>query len=99
LDKKITDGKGSDFIEKEWDLLNKNADEYYDTINAAFALQDLRSQYNQAINSTKDLKNQQALKKLMDEQLKNLEDKDKLTEYDVERAQKLLELEQARIAL
>ena len=99
LDRKITDGKGSDFIEKEWDLLNKNADEYYDTINAAFALQDLRSQYNQAINSTKDLKNQQALKKLMDEQLKNLEDKDKLTEYDVERAQKLLELEQARIAL
>jgi len=35
----------------------------------------------------------------MDEQLTNLENKDKLTEYDVERAQKLLELEQARIAL
>jgi len=42
LDRRISDGKGSDFVEKEWDLLNKNADEYYDTINAAFALQDLR---------------------------------------------------------
>ena len=99
LDRRISDGKGSDFVEKEWDLLNKNADEYYDTINAAFALQDLRGQFDKAINSTKDLKNQQALKRLMDEQLTNLENKDKLTEYDVERAQKLLELEQARIAL
>ena len=99
LDRRISDGKGSDFVEKEWDLLNKNADEYYDTINAAFALQDLRGQFNKAINDTKDLKNQQALKRLMDEQLTNLENKDKLTEYDVERAQKLLELEQARIAL
>lgn len=99
LDKKITDGKGTDYLSDEWDLMNKNADEYLDTINAAFALQDLQNKFQKALNNPNQLKHQQALKKVMDEQLDNLKNKQKITQYDIDRAQKMLQIEQARIAL
>ena len=99
LDKKISNGLGTDYLSAEWQLMRKNADEYLDTINSAFALQDLENKFNDALNDTKSLKAQQAIKTLMDAQLENLRTKEKLTEYDVERAQKLLQIEQARIAL
>jgi len=79
--------------------MNKNADEYLDTINSAFAVQETQRKYQQALNDTKNIKNQQALKSLMDEQLGILKNKEKLTQYDVDRAEKLLQVEQARIAL
>ena len=99
LDKKISGGLGTNYLSVSWQLMNKNADEYLDTINSAFAVQELEDKFQNAINDTKNLKNQQALKKLMDQQLDNLRAKEKLTEYDVERAEKLLQIEQARIAL
>lgn len=99
LDKKLSGGIGTDYLSLEWDLLNKNADEYLDTINAAFAVQELEDKFRKALNDTNSLKAQQALKNLMDQQLNNLRAKEKLTEYDVERAEKLLQIEQARIAL
>jgi len=79
--------------------MNKNAETYLDTVNAAFAVQDLQRKYNKAINDTQSIRNQQTLKKLMDQQLENLRNKEKISQYDVERAEKLLQIEQARIAL
>ena len=99
LDKKLTSGKGSDYLQESWDLMTKNADQYLDAVNSAFAIQSTQRKYQNALNETKSIKNQQALKDLMDQQLKILKNKDKLTQYDVDRAQKLLEVEQARIAL
>ena len=99
LDKRITNGKGTDYIDMEWNLMKMNEDEYLDEINSAFAIQDLERKFNKAINNTQGIKGQQALNKLMDQQLENLKEKDKLTQYDVERAEKLLSIEQARIAL
>ena len=99
LDRKITNGKGTDYLNLEWDLMNKNADEYLDTINSAFALRDLENQYQDALNNAQGIKAQRTLKQLMDQQLTNLKNKDKLTQYDIDRAQKLLEIEKARIAL
>lgn len=95
----LTNGKGFDYLQEEWDLINKNADSYLDTINAAFETQKVQRKYQNAVNDAKSIKNQQALKKLMDQQLNILKNKDKLTQYDIDRAQKLLEVEQARIAL
>ena len=101
LDKKISNGKGTDYLQMEWQLINKNADEYLDTINAAFAIQQLEGNFRKALNDTnvKNIKAQKAIKGLMDEQLQNLKNKEKLTQYDVDRVQKLLEIEQARAAL
>jgi hypothetical protein len=79
--------------------MNKNEDEYLDTINSAFAIQDTERKYQKAIDQTQSIKGQRALNKLMEEQLGFLKQKDKLTQYDVDRAEKMLQLEQARIAL
>jgi len=83
----------------EWELINKNANEYLDTINSAYAIQELQSKYQKAIDGADSVKNQKTLKNLMDEQLNNLKARDKLTQYDVDRAEKLLQIEQARMAL
>lgn len=99
LDKKISNGKGTDYLSEEWDLMNKNADEYLDTINAAFAIQELQGKFQDALNKPNSLKNQQALKDVMNQQLEILNNKQKITQYDVDRAQKMLQIEQARIAL
>ena len=99
LDKKISNGKGTDYLSEEWDLINKNADEYLDTINAAFAIQELQGKFQDALNKPNSLKNQQALKDVMNQQLEILNNKQKITQYDVDRAQKMLQIEQARIAL
>lgn len=99
LDKKISGGLGTDYLDMQWQLMNKNAETYLDTINAAFAIQDLQRKYNKAINETQSIRNQQTLKKLMDEQLDNLREKEKISQYDVDRAEKMLQIEQARIAL
>ena len=101
LDKKLTNGLGTDYLNMEWDLMKQNADEYLDTINAAFAVQGLENKFKKAIDDSnaKNVKAQQALKNLMDDQLGKLRAKEKLTQYDVDRAEKLLQIEQARIAL
>ena len=101
LDRKLTNGKGLEYTELDWQLMNMNADDYLDTINAAYAIQELEGNFRKALNETnlKNVKAQKQIKALMDEQLANLRAKEKLTQYDVDRAQKLLEIEQARIAL
>ena len=101
LDRKLTNGLGTDYLSTEWDLMKKNADEYLDTINSAFAVQGLENKFREAIEDAngKDIKAQQALNKLADEQLSKLRAKEKLTQYDIDRAEKLLQIEQARIAL
>jgi len=55
--------------------MNKNADEYLDTINTAFAIQETEDKFRKALDDTKSIKNQQALKKLMNEQLDILKNK------------------------
>ena len=99
INNKLTNGKGLDYLNLEWDLINKNVESYLDKINSAYAIQDFQNKSTKAINDAKGLKNQQALKKVSEEQLKILRNKDKLTQYDVDRANKMLELEKARLAL
>ena len=99
LEDKVTNGLGLDYINDEWTLIKDNSEQYLDAINAAYNIQATKSKYLEAINATDDIKAQQRLNKLMEEQMAQLEAKDKLTEYDVERAEKVLTLEQKRIAL
>ena len=99
MDKAISNNLGTDYINKSWDLMKQNERDYLDTINSAFALEQIRNNYDKAINDTTAIKNQKALKQLMNQQLKILKEKEKISQYDVDRANKLLELEQARIAL
>ena len=99
MEQKLTNGKGFNYLDTQWDLMKKLSNLYLDDINSAFAIKNAEYLYNQALNDVKGLKNQQQLKKVMNEQLDILKEKDKLTQYDVDRAQKVLEIEKARIAL
>ena len=99
LNKKVTNGKGLDYVNDEWDLINKNADQYLDTINSLYAIQDLENKYLDALDQTDSLSAQQKLNDMMNEQLDMLKDKDKLTQYDVDRANMMYEIALKQIAL
>lgn len=100
MTKQLTDGMGLDYIQDQWDLINQRADKYLDDINAAYAIQSLQSKVQDALNDNDgDLKAQQQIRDVMDEQLIYLQEKENLTQYDVDRAEKLLDIELKRLAL
>ena len=99
LNNTITGGLGLDYINEQWELINKNADRYLDTVNATYGIRALEKKYTDAINKSNNLNTQQKLKKIMDEQLNDLKQKDRLTQYDLDRANKLYDIELARLAL
>lgn len=99
LNDKVTGGLGLDYVEQEWDLINKNADQYLDTINAVFETQQLENKYLDAIDDTDNISAQRKLNDLMKEEIAALEQKDKLTQYDIDRANLKYEIALKQIAL
>lgn len=99
LNNKITNGLGLDYINDEWDLINQNAEQYLDTVNSMYAIQDLENKYLEALDATDSIGAQQKLNDLMNEQLAALREKDKLTQYDVDRANMLYDIALKEIAL
>ena len=97
---KLGDGHTLDDIGDEWDILNDQADRYFDKINAAYEIDKLENAFNDAINDNDgDIAAQQSLNDLMEQQLAYLRDKQRLTQYDVDRANALLQIEMKRLAL
>ena len=99
LNDKITNGKGLNFVGEEWDLINKNADQYLDKINAMFEIQQLEGKYRDALDNTDTIAGQNKLNELMTEELNMLREKDKLTQYDIDRANLRYELALKEMAL
>ena len=100
LNKKLTNGKGLDYIGEEWELISDQADDYFDKIDSMYELQKLRKNYMDAIEDNEgNIAAQQSLNNLMEQQLKMLQDKDRLSQYDIDRANLLLQIEMKRFAL
>lgn len=99
IEQKLTDSKGFDYVDEELDLVNTKADMYLDTINSAYAIQNLKTKWMDAINDTSSENSQKRLNKLMNEQLTKLREKEKLTQYDVDRAEKEYEIAVKQLAL
>lgn len=100
LDKRMTGGRGLENIGEEWELINKEADLYLDKVNSMYEIDKLGNAYKEAINDSRDnVKAQQKLNDLMQQQLAYLNGKEKLSQYDVDRANALLNIERQRIAL
>ena len=100
LNKRLTGGRGLEYISEEWQLINKEADMYLDRVNSMYEIEKLQNAFRDAINDNEgNIKAQQSLNDLMQEELKYLRDKDKLTQYDVDRANALLQIEIKRLAL
>lgn len=95
----LTKGFGLDYANEQWDLINKNADTYLDTINQIQGINDLERKYLDAINKNSNPAAQQKLQKIMSEQLTLLREKDRLTQSDLDMAQKRYDLYVAQIAL
>ena len=91
------DGLG--YAEEEWDLINKNSEQYLDTINRLQGQNDLESKYLDSINKATNPNIQKKLKNAMDNEMKSLREKDKLTQYDLDRANKRYQIMLAQIAL
>ena len=90
---------GIDYVEEEWNLINDNADQYLDKINSLYKIQKLENKYTDSLNQTDNVAAQRQLKKLMEEELADLRERDKLTQYYVDRANKKYEIALKQIAL
>ena len=99
LNNNVTNGMGLDFVETEWDLINQNADQYLDTVNAIYKVQELQNKYLDAIDKTNSPAQQKKLNDLMQQETDYLREQDKLSEYDLERANLKYELALKQMAL
>ena len=100
INNKLTGGLGTTYLDEQWDYLNNYDDYFLDTYNATTGIEDVTRAYQQALDdAAANPQQQQRLNKLMNDQLKILREKDKLTQYDLERAKSMLEVEKARMAL
>lgn len=99
LNSSLTGGKGLEYTGEEWELMNQNADRYLDTINATYEVQKLQRKFQQSINDTDSLSAQKKLNDLMQEEITALEKKDKLSQYDIDRANLKYEIALKQIAL
>ena len=92
-------GTDIEWMNTQWELTNRNAEKYLDTVNSAYNIQKLQSQYTKLLNNTDSLMTQQKITQQMNEQLNYLREKDALSEYDVKYAQAQLDILQKQIAL
>lgn len=99
LNNKVTNGMGLDYINTQWELINKNTEQYLDNINAATGAQALQKKYTDALNKATRVQDQRRIAALMEEELENLKQRDRLTQYDLDRAEKKYNLMLAQIAL
>ena len=99
LNNKVTNGLGLDYVTEEWNLINKNADQYLDTINSLYGIQKIQNKYLDAIDQTDNVSAQRKLNKLMEEEVSALQEKDKLTQYDIDRAERKYQIALKQIAL
>lgn len=99
LNNKVTGGMGLGYVETEWDLINKNADQYLDTVNAIYKVQELQNKYLDAIEKSSSPIQQKKLNDLMQQETDYLREQDKLSEYDLERANLKYEIALKQMAL
>lgn len=92
-------GTDLDWMNTQWELINRNADYYLDDVNKSYNIQKLQSKYLDLLDGSNDLAIQQKISTQMKEQLEYLRDKTKLSEYDVNYANAQLEILQKQIAL
>ena len=95
----ISGGFGLDKMREEWERIVEYEEKYLDNIEASYAIHSLEYKVNQTLNNTSSLKYQQKIKDVMDEQLKVLKEKETLTQYDFDLAEKRLKVLEAEAAL
>ena len=92
-------GQDLEWTQTQWEMINRNADYYLDSVNKAYNIQKLQGQYVDLLDNASALSTQTKITDQMNQQLTYLREKDKLSEYDVAYAQAQLEILKQQIAL
>ena len=98
-EKQFSGGMGMDNMELEWETQKKIKDQYLDSVNSAYEITKLESKVRKGMNEAKSVTAQNQITKAMKEQLDILKKKDKVSQYEVDRANKVYELTLKQIAL
>lgn len=99
LNNKVTNGMGLDYVDEQWNLINKNAEQYLDSVNAIYSIQQLQNKYLDAIDSYDSVSAQAKLNDLMEQEIGYLQEQDKLSQYDIDRAELRYQIALKQIAL
>lgn len=92
-------GSDLDWMSDQWELINRNEDQYLDKTNSAYNIQKLQAKYLDLLDQSDNLLTQQKITDQMNQQLQMLRAKNKLSQYDVDYANAQLEILQKTIAL
>lgn len=84
---------------EEWERELYFDDRYLDEVNEAYSIDEFKRKIQKSIDETDSYSAQKKLNQLREQELKFLEEKDKLTQADLDRANARYELELKRIAL
>lgn len=92
-------GYGLSDMSQAWELEVAKDERYLDEVNSAYAIGEFERKIQKSIDETDNLAVQKKLNDLRARELELLEQKGKLTQYDLDRANAEYELELKRIAL
>lgn len=84
---------------ESWERTSNYNEQYLNAADAQLNINKIRRQFQSSIDSASSLNAQIKLRNVMEEQVKILEQKDKLTQYEVDRANAVYELTLKQIAL
>ena len=84
LEKSISGGAALDDVKEQWELLKQQSEKYYDDVERVYELSSLASKYENSIINTSNLKNQQKLQEMYNQEMEYLQNKKNLNEYDLQ---------------
>lgn len=100
LDKALSSGLGLDVMEEQWNVINDRAQRYLDNVQRAVQMDGLERAFDDALNATNLTADAQAaLNKLKDEEFETLQNKTKLSQFDIDEAKARLEIAKQQYAL
>lgn len=96
---KGTTGMGLEETLEDWTLYQAQEDQYLDSVNKEYGLSSLEQKFQKSIDATDSVTAQKKLNDVLRQQLSYLREKDKLSQYDLDRANAMYELTLKQIAL
>lgn len=89
----------SSWYDMEWENNENYTDGWYDEYEKTYQIQTLKNSYQELLDDSTSLSTQQKITEQMNQQIAYLQEKTDLSEYDVEYAEKQLDILKAQIAL
>ena len=99
LDKKLFGAGGLEEVKQQWEDITWFSEKYLDATEKAYEIETFRNKLNAELDKTDDLKIEQKIQKFRDKEIKQLREKEKLTQYDLDAAEARYQIMLKEIAL